>query len=166
MARKPPPPERGYNYIYQKIVNGPDDIVGLIAYGIYKRKKIEHIEEFRGKHGHGPCDADLQAFHEISCGHVEEYRESADQLMFQSFRAIHDSTISRMQEDCESEVKERMKGTFWRSVWSSVVGTVLTALLVGAVIVAIVGYKYGWSTAGRLILNEVEATGEHVANGK
>ncbi len=38
---------RQYNYIYKKLVNSEDDLIGLIAYGIYKKHKIEFIEQIQ-----------------------------------------------------------------------------------------------------------------------
>jgi hypothetical protein len=162
------PAEREYNFIFEKMVGGPDDIVGLIAYGLYKRKKIEFIHDFRAKNDRGPSEPELHSFHEISCGHIEEYRQSAEHNMQASFLETNGMVIDRMQEEADAEVKTRLKGSFLGNVFASIVGTFLTALLVGAIIVALVGYKQGWSTAGRLILNEVDTVGEtvtHPSNG-
>lgn len=41
--------ERNYNYIFSKLVNAEDDVVGLLAYAIYKQQKIEYIEDFTKK---------------------------------------------------------------------------------------------------------------------
>lgn len=158
------PAEREYNFIFEKIVGGPDDIVGLIAYGIYKKKKIEFIHEFRAKNDRGPSEAELRSFHDISCGHVEEYIKSAERLMQASVLEINGTVMDAMQETADAEVKARLRGSFQSNVFASIVGTFLTALLVGAIIVALVGYKQGWSTAGRLILNEVDTVGENVTH--
>ena len=32
-----------YNFIYEKLVTAEDDVLGLIAYGIYKQHKIEFV---------------------------------------------------------------------------------------------------------------------------
>lgn len=33
--------ERSYNFIYEQLVKSEDDLVGLVAYAIYKKHKIE-----------------------------------------------------------------------------------------------------------------------------
>ena len=41
--------EKQYNFIYSKLVTSQDDVIGLLAYSIYKRHKIEYIEDFKKK---------------------------------------------------------------------------------------------------------------------
>lgn len=36
-----------YNYIYEKLVTSEDDVLGLIAYGMYKQHKIEFISKIK-----------------------------------------------------------------------------------------------------------------------
>lgn len=40
-----------FSFIYSKLVSANDDFVGLIAYGIYKKHKIEFIENIKIGHG-------------------------------------------------------------------------------------------------------------------
>ena len=58
--------ERTYNYIYNSLVNDENDIVGIISYSVYKRHKIEFINNFQKEHGRPPSDDDLKAFTDIS----------------------------------------------------------------------------------------------------
>ena len=39
------------NFIYSKLVRDDDDIIGMVAYGIYKKHKIEFIESIKSAHG-------------------------------------------------------------------------------------------------------------------
>ena len=39
--------EKQYNFIYSKLITGKDDVVGMLAYSIYKQHKIEFIEDFK-----------------------------------------------------------------------------------------------------------------------
>jgi hypothetical protein len=53
-----------YNWIYKKLINGDDDVVGAIAYFLYKRQKVAFIEAYKAEHGsQGPDDAALKGFH-------------------------------------------------------------------------------------------------------
>jgi len=54
--------EKQYNYIYSKLVSSPEDVIGLLAYSIYKQHKIEFIEDFKKKKGYAPTDADIEGF--------------------------------------------------------------------------------------------------------
>lgn len=40
-----------YNFIYKELVSADDDLVGLIAYGIYKKHKIEFITKIKREQG-------------------------------------------------------------------------------------------------------------------
>lgn len=73
--------ERNYNYIFSKLVNAEDDVVGLLAYAIYKQQKIEYIEDFTKKHdGRGPTDEELAPFNELTSQNkqIENYKNIAE----------------------------------------------------------------------------------------
>lgn len=73
--------ERNYNYIFSKLVNAEDDVVGLLAYAIYKQQKIEYIEDFAKKHdGRGPTDEELAPFNELTSQkkQIENYKNIAE----------------------------------------------------------------------------------------
>ena len=53
---------RQYNYIYKKLVNSEDDLIGLIAYGIYKKHKIEFIEQIQEEYKREPTDEECSSF--------------------------------------------------------------------------------------------------------
>lgn len=152
--------ERCYNFIYEKIVNEPDDTAGLIAYGIYKRRKIEYIHKFREEHGRGPGEEELKHFHEFSCSHVDEYRLQAEMLMQASFASAYEDVMDQTNDEYEKELKERLKGTFWKNVWSSVVGTIMVAFLLGVIVFAMSGMNYGWTKAARSLMDQSDKIGE------
>jgi hypothetical protein len=74
--------EGRYNYIFSALVNDEDDILGQLAYSVYKRQKIEYIQTFKTRNGIEPQDHDLVAFHDISNSHsqLEAYRAQATRL--------------------------------------------------------------------------------------
>lgn len=51
-----------YNFIYEKLVTAEDDLVGLIAYGIYKKHKIEFITKIKEEQQRDPIDEECHAF--------------------------------------------------------------------------------------------------------
>lgn len=44
------------NLIYSKLVEDDADIIGMVAYGIYKRHKIEFIDSIRKEYDREPND--------------------------------------------------------------------------------------------------------------
>jgi hypothetical protein len=47
--------EHSYDFIFEKLAGEPDDLVGLLAYGIYKRGKMDFVKRFKPKNG---CNVD------------------------------------------------------------------------------------------------------------
>lgn len=43
-----------YNHIYSVLVENEQDTLGIIAYSLYKRQKIEFIQAFKTKHDREP----------------------------------------------------------------------------------------------------------------
>lgn len=125
-----------YNYIYKELVESEDDILGIIAYSLYKRQKIEYIRNFKDKTGNNPADKDLVPFHDVSnsASQLESYRNQASQLA-QNFLDISLSTeAQRLEKYYADKANEEIKSVrpgFWIGVWQSVVGSVVFVSLVG-----------------------------------
>lgn len=70
-----------YNFIYEKLVQGPDDLTGLVAYGLYKREKIEFIEQIRAE-GNEATDEQVRDFHRASNTQtrLQSYRTESEWL--------------------------------------------------------------------------------------
>ncbi len=67
--KKPTP---RYSYIYNNLVKGSDDFVGLVAYSIYKKEKIKYIQDFEDAHGHSPSTEELLDFHTQAQCRIEQ----------------------------------------------------------------------------------------------
>ena len=51
---------RKYNYIYKLLVEDRGDIIGHIAYALYKEDKIEYINKFKEEHNNNePTEDDF-----------------------------------------------------------------------------------------------------------
>lgn len=87
MAKKREENKGPYNWIYKKIMKNAmskdkHDVIGYVAYSIYKREKIEEIERFKNRNNNkDPEFADLKYFHEQSEERIEEYRENAQRVL-------------------------------------------------------------------------------------
>lgn len=125
-----------YNYIYTELVKNENDILGILAYSLYKRQKIEFIQGFKHKTGNEPTDADLTPFHDISnsASQLESYRNQANQLA-QNFLDI---TLNTQAEELDkiysakanNEIKNS-RPSFWSGVAQSVVGSVAFVFVLG-----------------------------------
>ena len=72
--------EHSYSKVYKLLVNGEDDLVGQIAYAIYKQQKIEKITRFTTQNKRPPSDEELSSFMENA--------ESETQRRFYNDRAV------------------------------------------------------------------------------
>lgn len=91
---------REYNYIYSKLVNSHDDILGIISYSVYKRQKIQHIERFKSQHDRDPKEDELASFSEMST--------SDSQLSFYRSEAAA-MTEKFLADVLEEDLEEREK---------------------------------------------------------
>ena len=139
--------ERNYNFIYEKLVDDEYDLIGHIAYSIYKSNKIEFIEKFKESHdGVAPTEEELRPFHDISC------TESSISLYKMKSASILRDFIEEVQigfkEDIERNyilnqnqhlekiiepIKPNKWKQFWQSLWASLLGAFLFALLVATI---------------------------------
>lgn len=67
---------RKYNFIYSNLVENNNDIVGHIAYSLYKMDKIAFIERFKDQNnGREPEEKDIEAF-QNEAAHKTRHRYS------------------------------------------------------------------------------------------
>lgn len=77
-------------------------MIGYVAYGIYKRNKIKHIEGFKAANNNNePSEADLEPFHSISSSEdsIAGYRLRAEQILQSFTDEVLDNTISNIEAD-------------------------------------------------------------------
>lgn len=96
---------RKYNYIYKQLVEGRGDIIGHIAYALYKEDKIEYISKFKKEHNDDePTEEDLKPFNDISCtkGSLDKYKFVASSIL-QSFL---ENTLEETKKDIEDSINK------------------------------------------------------------
>ena len=127
-----------YNYIYTELVRNEDDILGIVAYSLYKRQKIEYIKSFKDKMGRDPSDGDLAQFHEVSNSEfqLQAYRNQADTLS-QDFLAIALETraveLEAYYSNKTNQEIRSYKPNYWVGVSQGVVASFIFVLVVGLI---------------------------------
>jgi len=137
-----------FNFIYEKLVSDRNDIIGHIAYSIYKQDKIDYIKS-KSKNGESIEEEILKSFHEISSttSSIESYKIKAEIVL----QAFFENTLSEMTTDIEKEVTEnhlqmlenvakKMKTPWWHNLIIGVAGSFVFALLI-AIIAFIIEFK-------------------------
>lgn len=125
---------RKYSPLYKKIVKDERDVVGHIAYALYKQAKIAHIEKYKADNGGADPDEDyLNHFHNIACieGEMERYRIQATRIL-QDFTQ---NTLDETKKDLEKETLELVKDikprSFWYGVGQGALGSFALMLFLG-----------------------------------
>ncbi|NIE76296.1 hypothetical protein F3J45_17820 [Pantoea sp. Ap-967] len=125
-----------YNHIFSVLVEHEQDTLGIIAYSLYKRQKIEFIQAFKAKHGREPKDEELTPFHDVSNSpsQLESYRGQASQLVHGFLDASIVAQAAELDryysEKASNEIRSTKPG-FWLGVTQSLVGSVLFVFLLG-----------------------------------
>lgn len=128
-----------YSVIYEKLVANADDLVGLIAYGIYKRHKIEFIDKIKSEERREPSEEECKTFlMSVTETQLDFYRSQAETILSETVANIAAETIREKEEDLLRNYKENIKSflpsrtrTFWISVAAGVVSAILVSLTVG-----------------------------------
>lgn len=96
---------RNYNYIYSQLVEDKADIIGHIAYALYKEDKIEFITRYKKEHNNEePTEEDLMPFNIISSSQssIDKYKFIASCIL-QSFL---DNSLEELKKDVEDSMSK------------------------------------------------------------
>lgn len=146
---------RQYNFIFSDLVSDDDDLVGLIAYGLYKQHKIEFIKNYEDEHnGESPSEEECRAFaiatrttsslkgyrnkaerllQEITLSAAKEEINSIEEEMLRNYRAEIANVLAQGKHDALREFGDVVKKhipTWVSSVIASVVGALVFSLTV------------------------------------
>ena len=137
------------------LVNGDDDLIGLIAYSLYKGHKIEFIENIENGHKRCPTTEEFEAFNMSASteGQLEKYRDAAEKLLLTlALNTTQDAIDDKLQElnenhlqslqaytnSIDEKVSEKIKSslpTRKQQIFSNLLGSFAWSLLVGAVVI-------------------------------
>lgn len=137
---------RKYNFIYKELVNDKDDIVGHIAYSLYKSDKIKYIEKFKAENGvEDLTEDDLKHFHDVSTidTSISRYRNTAIDLLQDFSNNIISEQVEQIESDYENHLRrivKPLKTQWWEAIVQSVIGAFVFAILLAAV-AFIIQYK-------------------------
>lgn len=129
-----------YNFIYSKLVTAEDDIVGIIAYGIYKKHKIEFITKIKDEHGREPSDEECRSFFAASttASQLGNYRHQAEAMLTDVVGNVANEELQRAEYEMLHNYKREISGcipsnwkSFGFSIAAGIVSSFLFALIAG-----------------------------------
>ncbi|WP_025125678.1 hypothetical protein [Myroides odoratimimus] len=102
--------EKKYSYLYKEIVEDENDMVGHIAYSLYKTSKIEFIENFKKDNDSTPpTEVDLENFHRSIKTVVPTLRFQAEQILSDFTQFTLEETISSIEEQLIENQDQRLQ---------------------------------------------------------
>lgn len=111
---------RKYNFIFKELTGGDsNNILGLIAYSIYKNDKIKFIEDWESNNNGELCpDDEINRFHKDSMRRILHYRELAahqtaifmENLISDHIDTYKDTAKSAQKEALEELIKDQKNG--------------------------------------------------------
>ncbi len=156
-----------FNFIYSQLVRANDDLVGLIAYGIYKKQKIEFIEKMKSDTGHDPTEAECQAFYSTSTtdSQLKYYRTQAETMISETISSIAQEELTNFEREMHKNYQSEIKSCI-PSNWSSFGFSVLAGVISTLVFTVIAGIFYFiGETSDRNNRDKIKSAIENVQDG-
>lgn len=131
------------NFIYSKLVHDDADIIGMVAYSIYKKHKIEFIESVKSIHNREPNDEEWEAFAVSSNtdSQLSKYISHADSIIASFVMNTAGEQIKDSERKMLEEYRENIRAVLpsnWKTIGLSVLGSfifsavITLALILGA----------------------------------
>lgn len=125
---------RFYNFIYEQLVKSEDDLVGLIAYAIYKKHKIEFITRIKEKEGREPTKDECKIFFNASTteSQLVKYRNDAQSILSDVVANTTNEELERYEQeilaDYENRIKKCMPPWWHNVIWSVIASFIFSGL--------------------------------------
>lgn len=141
--------ERKFSYLYTEFVENENDMIGHIAYSLYKSNKIQYIKQYKeDNEDKTPSEDDLEAFHKVSRTTVSALKIQAQQILLNFTQVTLDETVSEIEDKIKENQENRLKEIInpiipknkspWDGFWMSVLVKGTQTAVVGFFIFLIV----------------------------
>ena len=122
------------HHTYTDLVNdgSDDDIVGRIAYTLYKNEKLSWIKSFQEANGQAPTEDEIfKNFHHTVEGKYEWYREEATRLMNDYIDINLEERLGTYQKELRDHAIVKAVSKGWlRSIAENVLAGFVAAIIV------------------------------------
>lgn len=143
------PPAPSHHGIFAALVQDDTDLVGHVAYALYKRDKLKFCDEEFGRSGNGPTEVDINVFIR-ACKldtRIAAYRAEAERLLEQMTEYVLEDAFEKIQEDSQKELIAKLSaGKSWgRAIGEEFVGSVVVALVWAAIVLLVATNQVGFT---------------------
>jgi hypothetical protein len=121
----------GRNPVFALLVEGEDDVAGLVAYSLYKQSKRDWMMEFSGRNGRTPNDDEIDSYilGERTPRRIATYRKLATDLLARNRKS--GQTVESLLAGAPQGAPEARSGSRKRG-WSDQVQLFAVAAAIGA----------------------------------
>jgi len=115
------------------MVTADDDLVGHVAYALYKRDKLKFCNALRAKHSRDPSKTEIDTF--INAAgldtRIQAYRNEAESLLEQFAEIVLADVEVKFDRSRDKEIKDRLtqRESFGRAVVTNLVANVAGVIL-------------------------------------
>ena len=140
--------DRYYSDIHTKLVADENDLVGLIAYGLYKQEKLSYIEKYKNEHGgRKPTNLEIEQYTKTAELHIESYKEIASSRINQIFEMLYKEQADRLEHEYLDKTKETLDKLqphgWWYGFFQGIASSFAFTLFLGMVILLLLYSQYG-----------------------
>lgn len=138
------PPAHG---TFSALVQDDSDLVGHVAYALYKREKLKFCEAERKRTGTEVTQQAIDAFI-LSCNldtRIASYRSEAERLLEQMTEYVLADAIVQVKAEQQEELLRKLsEGKSWmRAIAENFIGSVVVALVWALIVVIVAANKTG-----------------------
>lgn len=141
-----------YNTIYEKLVNDRGDIIGHVAYSLYKADKADFIKTYKKQNnGSPPTDKDIDGYHSTICteSHLERYKLQAENIINETLVSSLEDMKEKMQieqaQNLRGHIEEAIKpikpsgfySQLGKDVVLSLISTIITIVIFSVIVFAV-----------------------------
>ncbi|HCM0858539.1 hypothetical protein [Vibrio parahaemolyticus] len=136
-----------YNLIYEKLVKNENDILGIVAYSVYKRQKIDFIKSHTDSEQDeqeplpgdklasfmaiSTSDAQLSFYEEAAANILDEYANLSESEKIDELEANHSEELEQKQKEYDRKLRNAKSTNFMYGVWQSLTASILLILVLG-----------------------------------
>lgn len=140
---------------YSSLVQSDADLVGHVAYALYKRDKLKFCDGFKAKNGRALSPQELEIFIQ-GCNldtRLQGYRAEAEQLLETMTEFQLEDAIAQVKADANQELANRLSESksWWRSIAEALIGSVVVAVVWAALVLLLYTNKVG----GERVMKEI-----------
>jgi hypothetical protein len=140
-----------HNRAYEQLVSGDDDLIGLIAYSLYKKDKRDFTIGWMEQHGGPPQAEHVRAFTTtvLTLGQQLRYRTAARDMIDAYAKTVSDAekpliekgAVTERFEEAARKVEDSLR--WYRQIPAGIVAGIVLAIVVVAVATGLGYAKFG-----------------------